>query len=204
MKVLRPKAGSKSPLSIAFSAVVVVSSVVGAWLFIESNRTTEVFLVTQQNLASGTPLEIANLDRVELSLFGLAGAYLQPDSLLEGAYLQRPIGSGEAIPLSAVTNQDQNNWSNLVLTPQVPVSTQLGIGSRVSIWASPLLEFQSYGEPVLLAVDVEVVAILEPEGGFASQEKSFELRVPADSIQYLLGAISSQALIALTSTGGSS
>lgn len=204
MKVLRPKAGSKSPLSIAFSAVVVVSSVVGAWLFIESNRTTEVFLVTQQNLASGTPLEIANLDRVELSLFGLAGAYLQPESLLEGAYLQRPIGSGEAIPLSAVTNQDQNNWSNLVLTPQVPVSTQLGIGSRVSIWASPLLEFQSYGEPVLLAVDVEVVAILEPEGGFASQQKSLELRVPADSIQYLLGAISSQALIALTSTGGSS
>ena len=204
MKVLRPKAGSKSPLSIAFSAVVVVSSVVGAWLFIESNRTTEVFLVTQQNLASGTPLEIANLDRVELSLFGLAGAYLQAESLLEGAYLQRPIGSGEAIPLSAVTNQDQNNWSNLVLTPQVPVSTQLGIGSRVSIWASPLLEFQSYGEPVLLAVDVEVVAILEPEGGFASQQKSLELRVPADSIQYLLGAISSQALIALTSTGGSS
>ena len=204
MKVLRPKAGSKSPLSIAFSAVVVVSSVVGAWLFIESNRTTEVFLVTQQNLASGAPLEIANLDRVELSLFGLAGAYLQPESLLEGAYLQRPIGSGEAIPLSAVTNQDQNNWSNLVLTPEVPVSSQVGVGSRVSIWASPLLEFQSYGEPVLLAVDVEVVAILEPEGGFASQEKSFELRVPADSIQYLLGAISSQALIALTSTGGSS
>jgi hypothetical protein len=204
VKVLRPKAGSKSPLSIAFSAVVVVSSVVGAWLFIESNRTTEVFLVTQQNLASGAPLEIANLDRVELSLFGLAGAYLQPESLLEGAYLQRPIGSGEAIPLSAVTNQDQNNWSNLVLTPEVPVSSQVGVGSRVSIWASPLLEFQSYGEPVLLAVDVEVVAILEPEGGFASQEKSFELRVPADSIQYLLGAISSQALIALTSTGGSS
>lgn len=204
MKVLRPKAGSKSPLSIAFSAVVVVSSVAGAWLFIDSNRTTEVFLVTQQNLASGTPLEIANLDRVELSLFGLAGAYLQAESLLEGAYLQRPIGSGEAIPLSAVTNQDQNNWSNLVLTPQVPVSTQVGIGSSVSIWASPLVEFQSYGEPVLLAVDVEVVAILEPEGGFANQQKSFELRVPADSIQYLLGAISSQALIALTSTGGSS
>jgi hypothetical protein len=56
----------------------------------------------------------------------------------------------------------------------------------------------------LLAVDVEVVAIIEPEGGFAGQQVSLELRVPADSIQYLLGAISSQSLIALTSTGGSS
>jgi hypothetical protein len=80
----------------------------------------------------------------------------------------------------------------------------VGVGTRVSIWASPLLEFQSYGEPVLLAVDVEVVAIIEPEGGFAGQQKSLELRVPTDSIQYLLGAISSQSLIALTSTGGSS
>jgi hypothetical protein len=74
----------------------------------------------------------------------------------------------------------------------------------VSIWASPLLEFQSYGEPVLLAVDVEVVAIIESQGGFTGQQKAVELRVPTDSIQYLLGAISSQSLIALTSTGGSS
>jgi hypothetical protein len=182
----------------------VVASVVGAWVIIESNRTTEVFLVTQQDLASGTLLSAASLDQFELSLFGLAGAYLQPESLLDGAYLQRPIGSGEAIPLSAITTQAQNNWSNLVITPQVPISTQVEIGSRVSVWASPLLEFQSYGEPALLAVDVEVVALIEPEGGFAGQQKSLELRVPTDSIQYLLGAISSQAFIALTSTGGSS
>jgi hypothetical protein len=204
LKIPRLNAGHRSPASIAISAILVAGSVVGAWLFIESNRTTEVFLVTQQDLASGAPLNIANLDQVELSLFGLAGSYLQPESLLEGSYLQRPIGSGEAIPLSAVTTQEQNNWSNLVLTPQVPVSSQVGVGSRVSIWASPLLEFQTYGEPVLLAVDVEVVAIIEPEGGFAGQQVSLELRVPADSIQYLLGAISSQSLIALTSTGGSS
>jgi hypothetical protein len=204
VKIPPNKLGGKNPASIAASAVVVVCSVVGAWFFIESNRTTEVFLVTKQDLASGAPLDIANLTQVELSLFALAGAYLQPESLLEGAYLQRPIGSGEAIPLSAITNQDQNNWSNLVISPQIPVSGQVGAGSNVSIWASPLLEFQSYGDPVLLAVDVEVVAILEPEGGFAGQQKSIELRVPKDSLQNLLGAISSQALVAVVASGGSS
>jgi hypothetical protein len=204
MRIPRPKPGSKSPFSIAVFAVVVMGSVVGAWLFIENNRTTEVFLVTQQDLASGAPIAIANLDQVELSLFGLAGAYLQPETLLEGAYLLRPIGSGEAIPLSAITTQDQNDWSNLVLTPEVPVSSQIGVGSRVSIWASPLLEFQSYGEPVLLAVDVEVVAIIEPEGGFAGQARAVELRVPKDSISYLLAAISNKSSIALTATGRSS
>lgn len=204
MKIPQVPLGGKSPISIAVSVVVVVGSVLGAWFFIESNKTTEVFLVTNKDLSSGEPLNIANLDRVELSLFGLAGAYLQPESLQEGSYLQRPIGSGEVIPLSAITNQDQSSWSNLVLTPQIPVSSQVRVGSNVSIWAAPLLEFQSYGEPVLLAVDVEVVAIVEPQGGFSSQQKSLELRVPTASIQYLLGAISSQALIALTSTGGSS
>lgn len=204
MKVTRTQLGTRSPLSIAVSAVVVLSSVLGAWFFIESNKTTEVFLVTKQNLASGSPLNIANLDRVELSLFGLAGAYLQPETLLEGAYLQRPIGSGEVIPVSAITTQDQNNWSNLVITPQVPISSQVSVGTKVAIWASPLIEFQSYGEPVLLAVDVEVVSIIEPEGGFANQAKALELRVPSESIQYLLGAISSKASIAITATGGSS
>ena len=204
MKTTRTQLGTRSPLSIAVSAAVVLSSVLGAWLFIESNKTTEVFLVTKRDLASGSPLDVANLEQVELSLFGLAGAYLQPETLLEGAYLERPVASGEVIPLSAMTTQDQDNWSNLVLTPQVPISSQVAVGTKVAIWASPLIEFQSYGDPVLLAVDVEVVAIIEPEGGFASQAKALELRVPTESIQYLLAAISSKASIAITSTGGPS
>jgi hypothetical protein len=141
---------------------------------------------------------------MELSLFDLAGAYLRPESLLEGTYLQRPIGSGETIPLSAITTQDQDNWSNLVLTPEIPLSSNVSVGSKVSIWASPLLEFQTYGEPVLLAVDAEVVQLIEPEGGFAGQQKSLELRVPSETLQYLLGAISSQASMAITASGGSS
>jgi hypothetical protein len=204
MKILRSQPSGKSPVSIALSALVVLGSVLGAWFFIESNKTTEVFLVTKQDLPSGAALNLNNLEKIELSLFGLAGAYLRPESLLEGAYLQRPIGSGETIPLSAITTQDQDNWSNLVLTPQIPVSSQVTVGSKVAIWASPLLEFQTYGEPVLLAVDAEVVDLIEPESGFASQQKSLELRVPTESLQYLLGAISGQASIAITATGGSS
>ena len=204
MKILRSQPGGKSPVSIVLSALVVLGSVLGAWFFIESNKTTEVFLVTKQDLPSGAALNLNNLEKIELSLFSLAGAYLRPESLLEGAYLQRPIGSGETIPLSAITTQDQDNWSNLVLTPQIPISSQVTVGSKVAIWASPLLEFQTYGEPVLLAVDAEVVELIEPESGFASQQKSLELRVPTESLQYLLGAIAGQASIAITATGGSS
>jgi len=204
VKTLRSQPGGKSPISIVLSALAVLGSVLGAWFFIESNKTTEVFLVTKHALPSGAALNLNNLEKIELSLFGLAGAYLRPESLLEGTYLQRPIGSGETIPLSAITTQDQDNWSNLVLTPQIPLSSKVTVGSKVAIWVSPLLEFQTYGEPVLLEVDAEVVELIEPESGFASQQKSLELRVPSDSLQYLLGAISGQASIAITANGGSS
>ena len=190
----------RRPLSLGLSALAVMGSVLGVWFVIESNRTTETFLVTKQDLPSGAPLSLSSLEQVELSLFALTGAYLQPSLLPEGAYLQRPIGSGEAIPLSAITNQNLANWSNIVITPEVPISSQVAIGSTVSIWAAPLLEFQTFGEPALLAVDVEVVEIIEPEGGFSGQASSVELRVPNESIQYLLGAIANKASIALTAT----
>lgn len=204
MKSKLATTGGRSPLSIALSAVLVLGSVLGAWLFIESTKTTEVFLITKQGLASGAPLNLQNLERVELSLFGLAGAYLKPETLLAGAYLERPVGQGEAIPLSAVTTREQQNWSNLVITPEIPVSSQVSVGSKVAIWAAPLLEFQSYGEPVLLAVDVEVVAIVEPQGGFSGQQVSLELRVPNDTVQFLLGALANKAQLFITATGGSS
>jgi hypothetical protein len=202
-KISGPR-GARSRLSLALSAFAVMGSVLGAWFVIDSNKTTDVFLVTKQDMPSGAALTPASLEQIELSLFELTEAYLQPDLLPEGAYLERPIGSGEAIPLSAITNQNQDNWSNIVITPEVPISSQIAIGSKVAIWAAPLIEFQSFGEPALLAVDAEVVAVIEPEGGFSGQSRAVELRVPNASIQYLLGAITNKASIALTATARSS
>ena len=204
MSTTRRPTGPKSRLSIAMSALAVLGSVLGVWFVIDSNRTTEMFLVTKQDMPTRAALSLANLEQIELSLFGLAGSYLQPASLPDGAYLQRPMGIGEAIPISAITNQEADNWSNIIVTPEVPISSQVSIGSKVAIWASPLIEFQTFGEPALLAVDVEVAAIIEPEGGFAGQARAVELRVPKDSISYLLAAIANKSSIALTATGRSS
>ena len=200
---MRGHTGTRSPLGIAISATVVLASVLGVWFFIESNKTTEIYLVTKQDLPSGAAINLESLEQVELSLFGLSQLYLQPETLVEGAYLGRAVAAGEAIPVSAITNQADDNWANVVVTPEVPISTQLATGSKVAIWAAPLIEFQTYGEPALLAVDVEVVAIIEPEGGFTGQSKAVELKVPKESIQFLLGAISNKASIALTASAGS-
>ena len=181
------------------SSLLVVGSMVGAWVLIEQSKTTEVFLVTKQNLASGTSLTASDLDQIPLSMFEISGSYLQPDALVEGLVLTRPLAAGEAVPVSALTTAELTNWSNVVLTPALELSSQIQVGTKVSIWSSPHLDFQTFGDPLLLATDIEVVKIIEPQGNFADTSKSVELRVPKNSLQYLIGAITNNDALALTS-----
>jgi hypothetical protein len=191
------KSARKRPLQLALSAVAIAGSVVGAWFVIESSKITEVYLVTQRDMASGSALVELDLQTADLALFSIGSSYLQPGEIPEGAYLTRSISAGEAIPRNSVTTQQLDDWSNIVLTPSVELSGAIAAGSKVSVWSSPALDYQSFGEPTIAALDVEVVAIREPEGSFAQAGKSVELRVPIASIQSLLRAMANGDAIAL-------
>ena len=199
MNNIRAGSSKRRPLVLAASSLLVLGSMVGAWVLIEQSKTTEVFLVTKQNLASGTSLTASDLDQIPLSMFDLSGSYLKPDALVDGLVLTRPLAAGEAVPVSALTTAELTNWSNVVLTPALELSSQIEVGTKVSIWSSPHLDFQTFGEPDLLATDIEVVKIIEPQGNFADTSKSVELRVPKTSLQYLIGAITNNDALALTS-----
>ena len=194
------KSFRKSPTQLLLSAVVVVGSVVGAWYVIETSKITEVYLVTNSDLASGTALIEQSLESTELALFSLGSQYLRKGQLPAGAYLTRTISAGEVIPISALTTQQLDDYSNIVLTPSVEISSAITPGAKVAVWASPALDYQSFGEPTIAAVDVEVVEVREPEGSFASAAKSVELRVPLSSIQSILRAIANRDAIALTAS----
>ena len=199
MNNIRAGSSKRRPHVLAASSLLVLGSMVGAWVLIEQSKTTEVFLVTKQNLASGTSLKASDLDQIPLSMFEISASYLQPDALVDGLVLTRPLAAGEAVPVSALTTAELTNWSNVVLTPALELSSQIEVGTKVSIWSSPHLDFQTFGEPDLLATDIEVVKIIEPQGNFADTSKSVELRVPKNSLQYLIGAITNNDALALTS-----
>jgi hypothetical protein len=191
------KSVRKRPLLLVLSVVAIAGSVVGAWFLIESSKITEVYLITKNDLASGSSLKEIELSTADLALFSVGSSYLQPGELPEGSYLTRSISAGEAIPRTAVTTQQLDDFSNIVLSPSVELSGAIAPGSRVSVWASPALDYQSFGEPSITALDVEVVAIREPEGSFAQAGKSVELRVPIASIQSLLRAMANRDAIAV-------
>lgn len=187
----------KRPVQLALSTLAIAGSVVGAWFVIESSKITEVYLVTSRDMASGSALLETELATAELALSNLGSSYLQPGEVPESSYLTRSLSAGEAIPRSSVTTQLLDDFSNIVLTPAVELSGQIAPGSLVSVWASPALDYQSFGEPSIAALDVEVVAIREREGSFAQAGKSVELRVPVASIQSLLRAMANGDAIAL-------
>jgi hypothetical protein len=194
------KSVRKRPVQLLLSAAVIAGSVVGAWFVIESSKITEVYLVTRSDLASGTALTEENLETADLALFAQGGQYLQEGELPLGSYLTRTISAGEVIPKSAITTQALDDFSNIVLTPSVEISSLITAGSKVSVWASPALDYENFGEPIIAALDVEVVQVKEPEGSFASSAKSVEIRVPITSIQSLLRAIANRDAIALTTS----
>jgi hypothetical protein len=186
---------------LVISGVLVTTSILGAWWLIESSKATESYLVTKENLATGSPIQESSLQTQELALFGIGDNYLKQGELPPGSYLSRSISAGEAIPRSAVTTQMLDDWSNIVITPAVELSSSIGPGSKVLVWASPALDYQSFGEPGIAAVDVEVVEIREPKGNFAQGQNSVELRVPVEALQALLRSISNGDAIALTAGG---
>jgi hypothetical protein len=195
--------GGRRPLRLLASGLVISGAVIGAWFVIESSKVTESYLITKQDLASGSKLFSSDLSTGDLALFAVGQSYLKSNELPIGAYLTRPIAAGEVIPRSAVTTQFLDDWSNLVITPSIELSSSIGPGSKVLVWASPYLDYQSFGEPVIATLDVEVVEIREPESNFAQALKSVELRVPLASIQTLLRSISNGDAIALTASGSS-
>jgi hypothetical protein len=191
---------ARQPTRLVLSGVIIVSSILGAWWLIERSKATESYLITRQDMATGSAVQESNLETSALALFDIGDNYLKEGELPTGSYLSRSISAGEAIPKSALTTQTLDDWSNIVITPSVELSSSIGPGSKVLVWASPALDYQSFGEPGITAVDVEVVEIREPKGNFAQGQNSVELRVPIDALQSLLRSISNGDAIALTAS----
>jgi len=184
--------------SLVISAGLLILAMIATLWYLESTRVTESFLITRSDLASGSPLLLQQLQVAEVSLFSSAERYLRPEQLAQGAYLIRPVAAGELIPRSAVTTQSLDDWSNIVITPGVSLSNQIRPGTAVTLWASAQLDYRSFGEPVILALEAEVVRIAEPQGNFAGSGPEVELRVPIESLQAVLQSIANGDLLALT------
>lgn len=200
MNKARRSINSKRPTMLVGSLLLIAVSVAGVFVLVEQNKITESFLITKVDLATGSPVTSEDLVQVEVALASASDNYLRAGQIPADAYLLRPISEGELIPITAITNTEAQGSSNIVITPAIQLSSQIRPGQLVALWASPRLDYSSFGEPIMLANEVEVVQIKEPESGFAGAFPAVEIRVPSEVLEYIIRAVANNDALAVTGT----
>jgi hypothetical protein len=81
--------------------LVLVSVVVGAKVFADADQRVRVWSVTH-DLGADTPLSDDDLEATSVNLDDATGRYLAASEDLDGLVLNRPVGRGELLPVTAV------------------------------------------------------------------------------------------------------
>jgi len=180
---------SATPLVAMF--VIAAALLVLVWAVM---RPVPEYLVASQDLASGTRVlpEQLTVSRIEL---GPAGAgYVQPAEFRAGMVLTRPVLRGELLPASALADNVNPLFTQLVVQPSSMPPAQVRVGNRVALWAAAANSDR--GARQLLG-RAEVTALIEPVGLFSDSWPSVQLLIPRTSVALVLQAIATKQQIYL-------
>lgn len=129
--------------------LVLVSVVVGARVLSSADRSTLVYAV-REDMAPGSEVLAADVERVRVRLFDNADAYLAGTSPFPAGYvLRRAVGAGELLPREAVSPVgdpvDFRIVTVAVAAGHLPAS--LEAQQQVDIWVTPDLDGQQAQKP---------------------------------------------------------
>ena len=192
--------------------LVLVSVVVGARVLSAADRSQTVW-TAKRDLAAGTALAVDDLEPSRVRLFGTAGEYLPaPDESFVGYLLDRPLSSGELVPVDALQRPGADVDVRYVSVPVLPGRYPAGLrrGQQVDVWATPdrnsAAAQAAPEEPAEPAADgapssaggtrlvLEALTVhTAPDGGGAlsagSSERSVVLAVPPEDVADLVAAM---------------
>ena len=158
------------------------------------NRPLPTYLIASSNLGVGTVLgsELVRLESLDLG--SIAESYAT-EADLDGQALLIPISSGELIPRRALGESLTNGQTSIRVVPDLKPSSQITLGSRVSIWQ--VVEVEDEFETQLLVASSLVSDILFGEGLFAGELPEVELILSRIEAAMVLRAVTSESAIYL-------
>lgn len=173
---------------LAIGAVLVVVSIVGVWLVIQSTSRSTTVWVASETLLPGDVIGSDDVEAVELRMEGAADAYLAGAATPEGLVVVSPVGAGEALPLTALGDADSVDLATVVLSLDGGLASTVAEGSVVDVWAAPPSEQGGYGAATVLVGDAVVVGLVEDEGIIADDAVRLEVLVPRADVADVLDA----------------
>ena len=190
-------------IRLVIGLVLVVASVAGVYgLVAAADRTTAVYIASKP-LAAGYQIQARDLDVVHVRLAGASASYVAEDGLRRGAVLLRPLDAGELIPIAAIGSAKDITSSTLVLalTSPLPVDTQPG--SIVDLWTARQLGQNSFGPPIILVPQAQIIRVIETSGiGSSSRVVNVEITIPRDKVALVLQAQANGDVTSLVPTIG--
>ena len=189
--------------------LVLVSVVVGARVLSAADRSETVW-TAKRDLAAGTALAVDDLEPARVRLFGTAGEYLPaPDDSFVGYVLDRPLSTGELVPVDALQRPGAEVDVRYVSVPVQPGRYPAGLrkGQQVDVWATPdrnsaaaqAAPAPAEGDdpaapsgPSRLVLEALTVHAAPETGGAlnaGSNERSVVLSVPPDDVAALVAAM---------------
>lgn len=181
--------------------LLVVSAVlVGARLVAAADQTIEVWQVTR-DLPAGSPLDAGSVSvvRVHFDADATQERYLSADaSLPDDASVTRDLGSGELLPVDAVTDGPGKTSLELPLVvPAAGFPSNLSAGDLVEVWA---LQSDADGQrdPLQVLDEVRVVAVSSTDFATATSDRSVVVALPdAEQSQRVLDGLADRSIVLL-------
>lgn len=178
-------------------ALFIIAISAGSLIAKEANRTVYVWASTGE-LAPGNTITAQDLKAVSVLLPESAKNYISANAQLIGTMVVHRIGSGDLIPVAAVSAQTQQLTERAVpLSIELTdLPTQLQRGEVIDIYAVPNSSQKSIAQPELITAGVTVAEVSNKNN---SGKSIVVVNLPEDIVLHTLSYISESRLIIVRS-----
>ncbi|MFB9309316.1 uncharacterized protein (DUF433 family) [Agromyces hippuratus] len=171
---------------------LIAGSTFGVWTLVSGLDDGVEVYVARGTLASGTHIQVDDLDTESVRLGASAEHYVVAGDFPEdGLVVARTIEAGELVPDASVDATDRAGLATVVVPSRGPLPADVSTGTRVDVWTAAETEGGGYEPPTVLVSGAEIAGIIESEGMVSSGGTSVELLVPREKVAALLGALAS-------------
>jgi hypothetical protein len=178
-------------------AIFIIAISAGSLIAKEANRTVYVW-ASNGELAPGNTIASTDLKAVSVLLPESAKNYISANAQLVGAIVMHRIGTGDLIPVDAISTESQKLAQRAVpLTVEITdLPADLQRGEVIDIYAIPNSSQKSITEPELIT---SAVTVAEASSKNNSGKALVVVNLPEDLVMRTLAFISESRLIIVRS-----
>ncbi|OKL50192.1 SAF domain-containing protein [Boudabousia marimammalium] len=181
--------------------LVVISALLGAWLFQSISAGTSAYIAAKP-LAAGATVSESDIRIVDIRVPGDPIYASAPDSPV-GKTLTRSVGAGELIPVASLSSTPQD-YSRIVVSPKQPLPAQTQVGDLVQVWAVVKARGgvdQEQEQSSLLSAEAVVMDIRQGKTSIGvNAGNEVEIAVPKGSLGSVIDAIGADKQLILVPT----